>query len=38
MSITWAKSLETLYEECKDFDLVLAPDAPLASALIFRVE
>ena len=33
MSITRAKSLETLYEECKDFDLVLVPDAPLASAL-----
>lgn len=33
MSITRAKSLESLYDECKDFDLVLVPDAPLASAL-----
>ncbi|MBX0297065.1 PD-(D/E)XK nuclease family protein [Haloarcula nitratireducens] len=33
MSITRAKSLDTLYTDCKDFDLVLVPDAPLASAL-----
>lgn len=38
MSITRAKSLKSLYEECKDFDLVLVPDAPLASALNRRLD
>ncbi|WP_135304888.1 PD-(D/E)XK nuclease family protein [Haloarcula amylovorans] len=33
MSITRAKPLDALYAECTDFDLVLVPDAPLASAL-----
>lgn len=38
MSITRAKPVESLYEECKDFDLVLVPDAPLASALNRRLD
>ncbi|MFP9192629.1 PD-(D/E)XK nuclease family protein [Natrialbaceae archaeon A-CW1-1] len=38
MSISRAKSLESLYEECKPFDLVLVPDAPLASALNRRLD
>ncbi|WP_173862844.1 PD-(D/E)XK nuclease family protein [Salinigranum rubrum] len=38
MSITRAKSLDSLYEECKDFDLVLVPDAPMASALNRRLD
>ena len=33
MSIQRAKSIAILYEECKDADLVLVPDAPLADAL-----
>ena len=33
MSISRAKPLESLYEECTEYDLVLVPDAPLASAL-----
>lgn len=32
MLITRAKSVDSLYEECKNFDLVLMPDAPIASA------
>ncbi|WP_277555884.1 PD-(D/E)XK nuclease family protein [Halobaculum limi] len=38
MTITRAKSLDSLYEECKEFDLVLVPDAPLASALNRRLD
>ena len=38
MSITQAKSIDSLYEECKDFDLVLVPDAPMASALNRRLD
>ncbi|MFP8958076.1 PD-(D/E)XK nuclease family protein [Natrialbaceae archaeon A-CW3] len=38
MSISRAKSLESLYEECKLFDLVIVPDAPLASALNRRLD
>jgi hypothetical protein len=38
VSITRAKSLDSLYEECKDFDLVLVPDAPMASALNRRLD
>ncbi|QSG08571.1 PD-(D/E)XK nuclease family protein [Halapricum desulfuricans] len=33
MPIQRAKPLETLYDEVKQYDLVLVPDAPLASAL-----
>jgi hypothetical protein len=33
VSIKRAKSTASLYEECKNFDLVLVPDAPLADAL-----
>ncbi|WP_411966160.1 PD-(D/E)XK nuclease family protein [Haloferax sp. YSMS24] len=38
MSISRAKPLESLYEECKEYDLVLVPDAPLASALNRRLD
>ena len=38
MSITRAKSVDSLYEECKDFDLVLVPNAPMASALNRRLD
>ena len=38
MSITRAKPFESLYEECRGFDLVLVPDAPLASALNRRLD
>ncbi|UVE51975.1 PD-(D/E)XK nuclease family protein (plasmid) [Haloferax larsenii] len=38
MPITRAKSIDSLYEECKDFDLVLVPDAPMASALNRRLD
>ncbi|WP_416841472.1 PD-(D/E)XK nuclease family protein [Haloferax sp. DFSO52] len=38
MSITRAKSLDALYEECKEYDLVLVPDAPMASALNRRLD
>jgi hypothetical protein len=38
VSITRAKSIDSLYEECKDFDLVLVPDAPMASALNRRLD
>ncbi|EMA70704.1 hypothetical protein C461_00407 [Halorubrum aidingense JCM 13560] len=38
MSITRAKSIDSLYEECKDFDLVLVPDAPMASVLNRRLD
>jgi hypothetical protein len=38
VSITRAKSIDFLYEECKDFDLVLVPDAPMASALNRRLD
>ena len=38
MSITRAKSIDSLYEECKEFDLVLVPDAPMASALNRRLD
>ncbi|WP_435366062.1 PD-(D/E)XK nuclease family protein [Haloarchaeobius sp. DYHT-AS-18] len=38
MSITRAKSIDSLYEECKDFDLVLVPDAPMASTLNRRLD
>lgn len=33
MPIQQAKSLPTLYDDVKGYDLVLVPDAPLASAL-----
>jgi len=36
--ITRAKSADSLYEECRDYDLVLVPDPPLASALNRRLE
>jgi hypothetical protein len=38
VSITRAKSLDSLYDECKEFDLVLVPDAPMASALNRRLD
>ncbi|KTG15878.1 PD-(D/E)XK nuclease family protein [Haloferax profundi] len=38
MSISRAKPLGSLYEECKEYDLVLVPDAPLASALNRRLD
>ncbi|WP_313693610.1 PD-(D/E)XK nuclease family protein [Halorarum halobium] len=38
MSLTRAKSLETLYAECEAFDRVLVPEAPLASALNRRLD
>ncbi len=38
MSITQAKSIDSLYAECRTFDLVLVPDAPLASALNRRLD
>ena len=38
MSITRSKSINTIYEDCKDFDLVLVPDAPLASAINRRLD
>jgi len=38
VSITRAKSLDSLYEECKNFDLVVVPDAPMASALNRRLD
>jgi hypothetical protein len=38
VSITRAKSIDSLYEDCKDFDLVLVPDAPMASALNRRLD
>ena len=38
MSITRSKSIDSLYEECADFDLVLVPDAPMASALNRRLD
>jgi len=38
MSLVRAKPLQTLYEEVADYDLVLVPDAPLASALNRRLD
>jgi len=38
MSITRAKPIKSLYEKCKEFDLVLVPDAPMASALNRRLD
>jgi hypothetical protein len=38
VSITRAKSIDSLYDECKEFDLVLVPDAPMASALNRRLD
>ncbi|MDF9748216.1 PD-(D/E)XK nuclease family protein [Natrinema salsiterrestre] len=38
MSITRATPLDTLYEQISDYDLVLVPDAPLASALNRRLD
>ena len=38
MPIQRAKPVETLYEEVADYDLVLTPDAPLASAINRRVD
>jgi len=38
MSLTRAKPLQTLYEEVADYDLVLVPDAPLASAINRRLD
>jgi hypothetical protein len=38
VSITRAKPLETIYEQCRDFETVLVPDAPLASALNRRLD
>jgi hypothetical protein len=38
VSIQRAKSVETLYREVSDYDVVLTPDAPLASAINRRVD
>ena len=38
MPLTRAKSVEQLYEEVREFDLVLVPDAPLASAINYRLD
>ena len=38
MPLQRAKSVDTLYEECKDYDLVLVPDPPLGDALNRRLE
>ena len=38
MPIQRAKPVERLYEEISDYDLVLTPDAPLASAINRRVD
>jgi hypothetical protein len=38
VSITRAKSTDSLYEDCAEYDLVLVPDAPLASALNRRLD
>lgn len=38
MPIQRAKPADTLYEEVADYDLVLTPDAPLASAINRRVD
>lgn len=36
--LTRAKSVEQLYEEVREYDLVLVPDAPLASAINYRLD
>lgn len=38
MPIQRAKPVDQLYDECRDYDLVLVPDPPLASALNRRLE
>jgi hypothetical protein len=38
VSITRAKPIDRLYDEVADYDLVVVPDAPLASALNRRLE
>lgn len=38
MSINRAKPIGLLYEDCAEYDLVVVPDAPLASALNRRLE
>lgn len=38
MSIRRAKSVDSLYEECAAYDLVVVPDAPLARALNRRLD
>lgn len=38
MPISRAKSIDQLYEECRDFDLVIVPDAPLADAINRRLD
>ena len=38
MSITWSKLINTIYDECTDFKLVLVPDAPLASTINRRLD
>ncbi|WP_225333352.1 PD-(D/E)XK nuclease family protein [Halomicrobium urmianum] len=38
MPIQRAKSIDTLYDEVADYDLVVTPDAPLASAINRRVD
>ncbi|WP_312912772.1 PD-(D/E)XK nuclease family protein [Natronosalvus caseinilyticus] len=38
MPVTRAKSFESLYDEVRDYDLVIVPDAPLASGLNRRLD
>ena len=38
MPIERAKAVDRLYDECRDYDLVLVPDPPLSSALNRRLE
>ncbi|WP_115864979.1 PD-(D/E)XK nuclease family protein [Halorussus litoreus] len=38
MSIRRAKSVDSLYEDCEDYDLVVVPEAPLARALNRRLD
>ena len=38
MSIKRSKPIDRLYEEVAEYDLVIVPDAPLASALNRRLE
>ncbi|MFC3958909.1 PD-(D/E)XK nuclease family protein [Halovivax cerinus] len=38
MSLSRTKPIETLYDEVAEYDLVIVPDAPLASALNRRLE
>ncbi|MEA5389331.1 hypothetical protein VB773_21410 [Haloarculaceae archaeon H-GB2-1] len=38
MPVTRAKQLDTLYDDVRDYDLVVVPDAPLASGLNRRLD